>query len=111
MGEGTTTIQTTRKSTALHVAAVTDINVLRHPVTNAYMPAKLVGKVFLRKAGNMTGKIWDEEALRQWEQEENDGRLWEGRGLAGPGRRGPEEVRQRPGSSGSDVIEDPLNII
>ena len=27
----------------------------------------------------MTDKIWDEEALKKWEMEKNDGASWEGR--------------------------------
>ncbi|EIM83142.1 P-loop containing nucleoside triphosphate hydrolase protein [Stereum hirsutum FP-91666 SS1] len=50
-----------------------------HPVTNTYLPEGVRGKVFLRKEGDVSGKEWDEEALKRWEEEENEGRPWEGR--------------------------------
>ncbi|KAF5370864.1 hypothetical protein D9758_002034 [Tetrapyrgos nigripes] len=50
-----------------------------HPVHNAYMPSQLEGQVFMRKPGDVSGKIWDEDALTQWETAENGGRKWEGR--------------------------------
>ncbi|EIN11291.1 P-loop containing nucleoside triphosphate hydrolase protein [Punctularia strigosozonata HHB-11173 SS5] len=48
-----------------------------HPVHNEYLPSELKGRVFLRPAGDVTGKIWDEAALQRWEEE--TGRRWEGR--------------------------------
>ena len=50
-------------------------------MTNDYLPAKLSSEVFLRKAGDLTGKEWDEVGLREWEQAENGGERWEGRDL------------------------------
>ncbi|KAI0312572.1 hypothetical protein OF83DRAFT_1165933 [Amylostereum chailletii] len=50
-----------------------------HPVTNDYLPEKLRDEVFLRAAGDRTGKEWDEEGLRGWEVEETDGERWLGR--------------------------------
>ncbi|KZT28929.1 P-loop containing nucleoside triphosphate hydrolase protein [Neolentinus lepideus HHB14362 ss-1] len=50
-----------------------------HPVTNDYLPAQFRDEVFLRKEGDLSGKEWDEEALRRWEREVNGGREWEGR--------------------------------
>ncbi|KAH9937723.1 P-loop containing nucleoside triphosphate hydrolase protein [Amylocystis lapponica] len=50
-----------------------------HPVTNDYLPIQFRGDVFLRPAGDVTDKIWDEAALRRWEMEENGGRPWDGR--------------------------------
>ena len=52
---------------------------VRHPVTNDYLPLRFKDEVFLRPEGDLTGKLWDEEALRRWEQEENGGKPWEGR--------------------------------
>ncbi|KAI0029651.1 P-loop containing nucleoside triphosphate hydrolase protein [Vararia minispora EC-137] len=49
-----------------------------HPVTNEYLPEKLHDKVFLRSAGDLSGKEWDGEALRAWEQNENGGVTWQG---------------------------------
>lgn len=51
----------------------------RHPVYNEYVPIQFRGDVFLRKEGDMEGKIWDEDALTKWELEENEGKEWEGR--------------------------------
>ncbi|KAI0779686.1 P-loop containing nucleoside triphosphate hydrolase protein [Fomes fomentarius] len=50
-----------------------------HPVTNEYMPIQFRGDTFLWKEGDKTDKAWDEDALRQWEFEENGGRSWSGR--------------------------------
>ncbi|KAI0358665.1 hypothetical protein OH77DRAFT_1587669 [Trametes cingulata] len=50
-----------------------------HPVTNDYLPIQFRGEEFLRKEGDMCDKVWDEDALRQWEFEENGGRPWSGR--------------------------------
>ncbi len=57
----------------------TDVPHDRHPVTNDYMPIQFRGDEFLRKEGDMSGKIWDEEALREWEFRENGGQNWSGR--------------------------------
>lgn len=51
----------------------------RHPVTNDYMPEQFREEAFLKSAGDISDKLWDEEALRQWELEENKGISWEGR--------------------------------
>jgi len=50
-----------------------------HPVTNDYLPIQLRRNIFLRPVGDMTGKVWDEEALQRWELEENESRPWQGR--------------------------------
>ncbi|KDQ57540.1 hypothetical protein JAAARDRAFT_130261 [Jaapia argillacea MUCL 33604] len=55
----------------------------RHPVHNEYMPIQFKGEVFLQKEGDLSGKVWDEDALRQWELEVNRGRDWEGRAGGG----------------------------
>lgn len=51
----------------------------RHPVHNEYLPAQFKSDVFLKKAGDMTGKLWDEDALSAWEKDDNGGKMWEGR--------------------------------
>ena len=51
----------------------------RHPVTNDYLPPQFKDAVFLKPAGDLSDKTWDEEALQRWEIEENDGQPWEGR--------------------------------
>ncbi|TRM69586.1 hypothetical protein BD626DRAFT_563317 [Schizophyllum amplum] len=51
-----------------------------HPVMNTYVPSEVEGQEILKKAGDISGKSWDEEALRRWEREANGGREWEGRG-------------------------------
>jgi len=51
----------------------------RHPVTNEYLPRQLYGKIILRREGDLGDKLWDEEALRRWEEVENDGEGWPGR--------------------------------
>ncbi|KAI0930396.1 hypothetical protein AcV5_007121 [Taiwanofungus camphoratus] len=50
-----------------------------HPVTNDYLPIQFRGDVFLKPAGDITSRVWDEAALLRWEMEENGGRPWEGR--------------------------------
>ncbi|KAH9892738.1 P-loop containing nucleoside triphosphate hydrolase protein [Cubamyces lactineus] len=50
-----------------------------HPVTNDYLPIQFRGGEFLRKEGDKRDKVWDEDALRQWELQENGGRPWSGR--------------------------------
>ncbi|KAJ8486934.1 hypothetical protein ONZ51_g4536 [Trametes cubensis] len=50
-----------------------------HPVTNDYLPIQFRGEEFLRKEGDKRDKVWDEDALRKWELEENGGRPWSGR--------------------------------
>ncbi|KAK7692715.1 hypothetical protein QCA50_004348 [Cerrena zonata] len=52
----------------------------KHPVTNEYMPPELAGERFLYPDGDTTGKLWDEDALRNWEEKENGGQEWLGRG-------------------------------
>jgi len=37
------------------------------------------GDKFLKGPGDWSDKVWDEEELLRWEQEDNGGRLWEGR--------------------------------
>jgi len=51
----------------------------RHPVTNEYLPSCLQGEIILRKEGDMSDKLWDEDALRRWEEVENRGQEWSGR--------------------------------
>ncbi|KAI0705016.1 P-loop containing nucleoside triphosphate hydrolase protein [Cerioporus squamosus] len=62
-----------------------------HPVTNDYMPIQFQGDEFLRKEGDKSGKIWDEEALREWEFRENGGQSWSER-PAKSGGIGPEST-------------------
>ncbi|KAI0665963.1 hypothetical protein C8Q78DRAFT_1198775 [Trametes maxima] len=50
-----------------------------HPVTNDYLPIQFRDDEFLRKEGDMRDKVWDEDALRQWEFQVNGGRPWSGR--------------------------------
>lgn len=51
----------------------------RHPVHNDYLPIAFRGDNFLKEVGDLSDKDWDEQRLLRWEQEENGGRLWEGR--------------------------------
>ncbi|KAJ7497188.1 DNA polymerase III, clamp loader complex, gamma/delta/delta subunit [Mycena latifolia] len=51
-----------------------------HPVHNTYLPSRFEGVNFLKKAGDTSDKIWDEEALVSWENA-NGGKRWEGRDL------------------------------
>ena len=48
-------------------------------MTNDYLPIQFRGDEFLRKEGDMSGKAWDEDALRQWEFFENGSKAWSGR--------------------------------
>ncbi|KAJ8077110.1 DNA-dependent ATPase mgs1 [Marasmius tenuissimus] len=49
-----------------------------HPVHNDYLPPTIQEqRPFLRQEGDKTGKLWDEEALKQWESMHNT--TWEGR--------------------------------
>jgi putative ATPase len=57
----------------------TEVKALRHPVTNAYLPPQIRGKKILLEEGDLTGKKWDENSLRQWEEIENGGQVWAGR--------------------------------
>ncbi|TDL21712.1 P-loop containing nucleoside triphosphate hydrolase protein [Rickenella mellea] len=50
-----------------------------HPVHNDCVPIQFVNDVFLRKEGDMEGKMWDEDKLKEWEFKENDGQDWGGR--------------------------------
>lgn len=50
-----------------------------HPVHNDYLPIQFKDDAFLTKAGDTSGKIWDEDALVRWENEENRGKDWDGR--------------------------------
>jgi putative ATPase len=56
-----------------------DEKIPRHPVTNEYLPPQIRGEMVLSKEGDSTGKKWDEDALRQWEEIENGGQAWAGR--------------------------------
>ena len=51
----------------------------RHPVTNEYLPSEVRGETILHKVDDLTGKKWDEDALKQWEEIENGGQEWPGR--------------------------------
>jgi putative ATPase len=51
----------------------------RHPVTNEYLPSRMQGEIILRKEGDLSDKLWDEVALRRWEEVENGEREWTGR--------------------------------
>jgi putative ATPase len=51
----------------------------RHPVTNEYLPSRVQGEIILRKEGDLSDKLWDEEGLKRWEEEENGGQEWTGR--------------------------------
>ena len=51
----------------------------RHPVHNEYLPPRFKSEVFLREEGDMTGKLWDEDALVLWEREDNGSEAWPGR--------------------------------
>lgn len=53
--------------------------VFSHPVHNQYLPREVEGSEFLYKEGDTRGKVWNEEALRGWEKEENGGLQWGGR--------------------------------
>ncbi|KAH9075710.1 P-loop containing nucleoside triphosphate hydrolase protein [Lactarius deliciosus] len=55
-----------------------------HPVTNEYLPLEIQGETILRKADDLTGKKWDDDALRQWEEIENGGQVWAGRPSQAP---------------------------
>jgi putative ATPase len=48
-------------------------------VHNQYLPQEVAGGEFLYKEGDTRGKIRDEEALCEWEKEENGGERWGGR--------------------------------
>ncbi|KAF7376055.1 hypothetical protein MSAN_00020300 [Mycena sanguinolenta] len=50
-----------------------------HPVLNAYIPPQLQDAKFLKKAGDVSDKMWDEDALTTWEHNVNGGMPWEGR--------------------------------
>lgn len=54
----------------------------RHPVHNDYLPIAFRGDKFLKEAGDLSDKVWNEQELLHWEQEENGGQLWEGRSSA-----------------------------
>lgn len=51
----------------------------RHPVTNDYVPDEIKDTVFLKPAGDLSDKLWDDDALRRWELKKNHGMPWEGR--------------------------------
>ncbi|KAG9006369.1 hypothetical protein FRB94_000833 [Tulasnella sp. JGI-2019a] len=50
-----------------------------HPVYNEFLPLQYSQSNFLRKAGDMDGKKWDEDLLASWEWRANGGKDWEGR--------------------------------
>ena len=45
-------------------------------MANEYLPSRVQGEIILRKEGDLSDKLWDEEALREWEEVENGGREW-----------------------------------
>jgi putative ATPase len=45
-------------------------------VTNEYLPPIMQGETILRKEGDLSDKLWDEDALRKWEEVENGGQPW-----------------------------------
>ena len=49
-----------------------------HPVYNQYLPPELKDEVFLKDCDELD-QIWDDEALKTWEREANDGKPWEGK--------------------------------
>jgi len=51
----------------------------RHPVTNDYVPDEIKGMVFLKQEGDVSDKLWDENALKRWELKKNNGMAWGGR--------------------------------
>ena len=51
----------------------------RHPVTNDYVPNEIKDMVFLKSEGDVSDKMWDEDALTRWEVKKNNGVPWEGR--------------------------------
>lgn len=51
----------------------------RHPVTNDYVPGDIKDMVFLKPEGDISDKLWDEDALKRWELKKNHGMPWEGR--------------------------------
>ncbi|KAI0271637.1 hypothetical protein BC834DRAFT_860525 [Gloeopeniophorella convolvens] len=55
-----------------------------HPVTNEYLPLQIREEVILRKDGDLSGKTWDDDALKQWEEKENGGQEWKGRNTVAP---------------------------
>lgn len=65
----------------------------RHPVSNDYLPPRFKDEVFLKPVGDLSDKTWDEEALRRWENEENDGVPWEGRQNA-PASQGTGQLEE-----------------
>ncbi|KAF9241515.1 DNA polymerase III, clamp loader complex, gamma/delta/delta subunit [Melanogaster broomeanus] len=56
-----------------------------HPVYNDYLPPSTQGGAFLKDAGDMTDKVWDEDTLLQWERQCNGGRAWSGRSASSHG--------------------------
>ncbi|KAH7888769.1 P-loop containing nucleoside triphosphate hydrolase protein [Phlebopus sp. FC_14] len=54
-----------------------------HPVHNEYLPMSFRGAKLLKKAGDVSDKVWDEDALLHWEMECNGGRPWSGRPACG----------------------------
>ncbi|KAG5643598.1 hypothetical protein DXG03_000606 [Asterophora parasitica] len=48
-----------------------------HPVHNTYLPIQFQGEKFLKEAGDVSDKTWDDEALSLWEHEDNGGKDWE----------------------------------
>ena len=48
-------------------------------MTNEYLPSRVQGEIILHEEGDLSDKLWDEEALRRWEEVENERRAWHGR--------------------------------
>ncbi|KAF7361963.1 ATPase WRNIP1 C26H5.02c [Mycena venus] len=53
-----------------------------HPVHNTYLPLQFQNSEFLKKVGDTSGKMWDEDALVIWENNVNGGEPWKGRAIA-----------------------------
>ncbi|KAL0956039.1 hypothetical protein HGRIS_002211 [Hohenbuehelia grisea] len=50
-----------------------------HPVHNEYLPPQFKDTAFLREEGDKADEKWDEDALKVWEKEVNEGAEWPGR--------------------------------
>jgi len=58
------------------VCASDDIGPSNHPVTNEYVPKQFRHSVFLRKAGDLSSKITDEDMLRACQDSAGGGIQW-----------------------------------
>jgi len=74
------TIQTLGEELSPLHHGISTLNIdFRHPVTNQFLPSELSDRDFLREAGDLRDKTWDEELLQEWESTENGGLAWTGR--------------------------------